>query len=110
PAPLLVELFRKGKRILHALDVTARAGIAVPVPGAAHAAACFEYLHAETQPAQPMQHVHAGKACADDDGVKMGSSFCGTHACGFGGHYFVPPVFPDFGGIMPRTSQKSTMK
>src|SRR6185312_6519714 len=45
PAPLLVELFREGKRILHALDVTARAGIAVPVPGAAHAAACFEYLH-----------------------------------------------------------------
>src|SRR4029077_9833958 len=35
PIPLLVELFGERERILHAFDVATRAGIAVPVPGAA---------------------------------------------------------------------------
>jgi hypothetical protein len=43
-----------------------------------------------------MQHVHAGKAGTDDDGVKMGCCFSGAHFLGFGGHRFFPFAFPHF--------------
>jgi hypothetical protein len=43
-----------------------------------------------------MQHVHAGKAGTDDDGVKMGCGFSGAHSLGFGGHRFFPFAFPHF--------------
>src|SRR3546814_4374563 len=39
PVPLLLQVLGEGIRILHALHVAARAGIAVPVPGAADVAA-----------------------------------------------------------------------
>ena len=70
PVPFLVQLLREGERILHALDVAARARIPVPVPGAADAAAGLEHPRRKAEPAQPMQHVHPGKTRADDDGVE----------------------------------------
>src|SRR5262249_10533178 len=60
---------REGIGILHALNVAARAGIAIPVPGAADAAALLKDPCRHAEPVQPVQHVHAGKACADHDNV-----------------------------------------
>ena len=88
PVPFLVQLLREREGILQALDVAAGAGIAVPVPGAANAAAGFENPCGEAEPAQPVQHVQAGKARADHDGVKLsrfGMTRCTrlSHACPF---------------------------
>jgi hypothetical protein len=41
PAPFLLQLLGKRIGIIHALDVAARAGIAIPVPGSADTAARF---------------------------------------------------------------------
>src|SRR5262249_32792032 len=69
PAPFLLQLVRERIGILHALDVAARAGIAVPVPGASDARTLLEDTGRKAKPAQPMQHVHAGKARADHDDI-----------------------------------------
>ncbi len=69
PLPLLLQLVRERIRILHAFDVAARAGIAVPVPGAADAGPLLEHPHRQAEGAQAMQQVHAGKTRADDDHV-----------------------------------------
>ncbi|MGY3080728.1 hypothetical protein ACVWZZ_007136 [Bradyrhizobium sp. LM6.10] len=69
PVPFLLELFRERIGILHALDVATRTGIAIPVPGAADAAALLVDSRRETEPAQTVQHVHAGETRADDDHV-----------------------------------------
>ena len=85
PAPFLVQLFREREGILQAFDIAARAWIAVPVPGAANAAAGLEHLCRKAEPSQTMQHVHAGKARADDDGVVHGSCF-GAACSAVGNH------------------------
>ena len=41
PFPLLLELLGKLVGVLHALDIAARARVAVPIPGAPHPARCF---------------------------------------------------------------------
>ena len=69
PVPFLLQLVGEGIGILHALDVAACAGIAVPVPGAADAPALLVDAHRKALPAQPVQHVHAAKARADHDDV-----------------------------------------
>src|ERR1700722_4813670 len=61
PAPLLLQFRRERVGILHALDVTARARIAVPVPGSAYTAAGLEYPRGDAKRAQPVQHIHAGE-------------------------------------------------
>ena len=75
PVPLLVELFGERERILHALDVATRAGIAVPVPGAADTPAGLIDPRGEAEPAKAVQHVHSGKAGADDDGIEGRADF-----------------------------------
>src|SRR6185312_6239447 len=75
PVPLLIQFLREGEGVLHALDVAARARIAIPVPGTADAAAGFKYPCLQAQSAQPVQHVHAGKSGADHDSVIAGSNF-----------------------------------
>ena len=72
PLPLLVQFLGEGIGILQALDIAARAGIAVPVPGAAYIAAGLEDPRREAELAQAVQHVHAGKARPDDHGVEVG--------------------------------------
>jgi hypothetical protein len=89
PFPVLLQRIGELVGILHALDVAPRTGIAVPVPGAADAAAGFQHGRLEAQPAQPMQQVHAREPGADDDGVMGGLGFC-RHAST---RSFVPNVF-----------------
>ena len=80
PLPLLLQLVGELVGVLHALDVAARARIAVPVPGAADAAAGLEHARREAHAAQPVQHVDAGEAGADDHRVKVGFMIPGVHA------------------------------
>src|SRR5271165_1075243 len=90
PVPFLLQLVGKGVGILHALDIAARAGIAVPVPGAADAAALLKDPHRETKAAQAVQHVHPGKARADHDDVVAFRAWL-THMAG--GHLNGAPRF-----------------
>src|SRR3954454_15481051 len=75
PVPLLVEFLREREGILHALDVAARAGITVPIPSAADAAAGLIDPRGEAEAAQAVQHVHAGKTGADNDRVEYRVGF-----------------------------------
>ena len=88
PVPFLVQFLREREGILQALDVASGAGIAIPVPRSANAAAGFVNPRRESEPSQPMQHVQAGKARADHDRVKLprfGMTRCTrlSHACPF---------------------------
>ena len=69
PLPFLQQLLRERIAIGIALRIEARAGIAIPVPGAADIGASLEYPHAKTLFAQPVELVQARHARADDDGV-----------------------------------------
>jgi hypothetical protein len=60
--PVLLQFLREAERILHALDVAAGTGIAVPVPGAAH----LEGAHGKA-----MQQIKAGEAGADYDDIDL---------------------------------------
>ena len=71
PLPFLLQLGRELVGILDALDVAARAGIAVPVPGAADALAGLEHPDPEALQAQPVQHVQAAEAGADDHCIEI---------------------------------------
>src|SRR5690606_8363009 len=71
PFPFLLQLVRELIRILHALDIAARARIAVPVPGAADPASGLEHPCREAEAAKPVQHVHAREPRADDDHVEV---------------------------------------
>ncbi len=80
PLPLLLQLLRPLVGVLEALHVAARAGVAVPEPGAADAAPGFEHEPGEPDAAQAMEHVEAGEAGAHDHGVAP------LGRCGGGGH------------------------
>ena len=69
PLPLLEDLVVEGVAVRPALRVEARAGVAVPVPGAADIAASLEDTYGEAERAQAVELVHPGDAGADDDGV-----------------------------------------
>src|SRR5262249_12635602 len=58
-------------RIVHALDVTARARIAVPVPRASDAAGRLVDARGQTESAQSMEHVESRESGADDDRVEL---------------------------------------
>src|SRR3979490_699292 len=93
PVPFLLQLLRERIGILHAFDIAACAGIAVPVPGAADIAALLVDPDRQSQPAQFMQHVHSGKTRADHDDI-VGLSACGVAFAGNGwqgGHVFALP-------------------
>ena len=74
PVPFLLELVRELVGILHALDVAARARVAVPVPGAADAAAGLEHARRQADRPRPVQHVHPGEPGADDHQVQIAIS------------------------------------
>ena len=69
PLPLAQDLVGEGVAVGPALGIEPRPGVAVPVPGAAHAVAGLEHPHAQAEPAQPVELVHAGDPGADDDDV-----------------------------------------
>jgi hypothetical protein len=69
PVPFLLQFVGERIGILHAFDIAARAGIPVPIPGAADIAALLVNPHRQSEPPQPVQHVHPGKAGADHDDI-----------------------------------------
>src|SRR5450631_1567221 len=71
PLPLGLELRIETIGVVDALDVAARAGITVPVPGAADIIGTLEQLCRQAETAQTMQQVQPGKAGAHDDGVEL---------------------------------------
>ena len=70
PRPLLLELARPRVRVRHALDVAARAGVAVPEPGSADAGRLIDHEHRKSCLAQPVQEVQPGDAGTHDDRVE----------------------------------------
>src|SRR4051812_34280812 len=71
PFPILLEFFREGIRVGKAMNVTACARIAVPVPGTARPVSGFEAFYAIASLAQPMKHVHAGKTGTNDNDIML---------------------------------------
>src|SRR5579859_5770968 len=69
PRPCLVQLRIEGVAVVDGLDVAARAGIAVPVPGAADITGLLQHDCRKTGLAQAMQEIEAGKAGAYDRDV-----------------------------------------
>ena len=69
PVPFLLQILVERIGILHAFDIAARTGIAVPVPGPAHIVAAFEHSRGKTKLAQAFEEIQPGKAGADDNGV-----------------------------------------
>src|SRR6185295_12933153 len=68
PVPFVQKLAREGVAVGPALRIEARAGIAVPVPGAAEVAAGLEHGGLDAEVEQALDLVDAGDARADDDG------------------------------------------
>ena len=75
PVPLLFKLVAEPVGVVDALDVTAGAGVAVPVPRAADTGSGFEHPHGEAGLAETVEHVHAGEAGADHDCVPHVGAF-----------------------------------
>ncbi len=75
PIPLLQQFRRKGVAVGPAFGIEARAGIAVPVPGAADPGAALERAHPEPEFAQLIELIEAGNAGADDDSVEIQGCF-----------------------------------
>src|SRR6185503_5911806 len=69
PLPLLQQFLGEGIAVGPALRIEARAGIAVPVPGAADVGAGLEDLYAKAEAAQAMELIEARHAGADDDDI-----------------------------------------
>src|SRR3984957_5918400 len=78
PFPLLQELLVPGEAVNVGVGVAPRAGVAVPVPGAAYRFPGFIDSHLQSQfVPQRLQHVEAGKTRANHDSVKVLN--CATH-------------------------------
>ena len=69
PVPFRHQLLGKGVAIGPAFGIETRAGITVPVPGAADVRAGLEDPCGQAQFAQAVEHIHAGNPGADDDRV-----------------------------------------
>src|SRR5437762_5993903 len=69
PVPFRHQLLGKGVAVGPAFGIETRAGVTVPVPGAADVRATLEHPCGHAQFAQAVEHIHAGNPGADDDGV-----------------------------------------
>ena len=106
PVPLLQQLVGESVAVGVALGVEARAGIAVPVPGAADVGPRFEHAHRKSQLPQPVKLVNAGDARADDDRV-VARRLAVPARCAIGlrrRHILAPRLHPRLRGIIVRTS------
>ena len=80
PAPFLEQLLREREAVDVALGVAAGAGVAVPVPGAADAAAGFVDLDGEAHHVpQTPQHPHAREAGSDYYGIEVSAILQASH-------------------------------
>jgi hypothetical protein len=78
PFPVLQKLLVPGEAINVGVGIATRSGVAVPVPGAANGLTFFINPHLQSQfVPQRLQHMHAGKTCADHNGIKVLS--CASH-------------------------------
>src|SRR5271168_2225269 len=71
PVPFVQQFLREGIAVGPAFRIETRAGITVPVPGAANTGAGLEHAHLEPQFAQLAELIEAGNAGANDDGVEI---------------------------------------
>src|SRR5690606_3064246 len=81
PLPLLLQLAGEGVGVVGALHVAPGAGVAVPVPRAAHAVALLDDGHGHPLLAQAMEEVEAGEPGADDDDVQLAHRAHRSPAC-----------------------------
>ena len=92
PAPFLQQLIGKGIAVGIAFGIKPRAGVAVPIPGAAQIAAGFEHLDAIAKLPQAIQLIQAGNAGADDDDIGLGQGRAG--ACRHASPHFIHRIHP----------------
>jgi hypothetical protein len=71
PFPRALEFRVEGVAVIDGLNVAARAGIPVPVPGAADVIGLVDRYRREAGLAQPMQKIEAGKARAHHRDVNL---------------------------------------
>src|SRR5437016_13386856 len=69
PVPFRHQLLGKGVAIGPAFGIETRAGVTVPIPGAADVRSGLEDPCGHAQFAQAVEHIHAGNPGADDDSV-----------------------------------------
>ena len=69
PVPLLLELLVEAVRVLEALNVDARVGIAVVVPSAAYAVRRLDDESLQAGPPGPVRHMEAAKARPHDQEI-----------------------------------------
>src|SRR5262249_23488820 len=69
-------------RVVDALDVAARPGVAVPVPGAADVVGALDHLRPKPKCAQMKQHVQAGEPSAHDHDVEVWRVGARGRGCG----------------------------
>jgi hypothetical protein len=96
PGPDLVEFRIERVAVVDGLDIAARAGIAVPVPGAADVAGFVETNGREAGLAQAMEKLEAGKSGTDHGNIDLLG--CSTRRAGLtrGDHcvrHGIPPVY-----------------
>jgi hypothetical protein len=87
--PFLLQVRQERVRVVHALRITPGPRIAIPVPGPADAAACFETPHRHALFAEQVQHVEPGETGADHDRVRnhrraISDGSCATWLFGHG--------------------------
>src|SRR5882672_3000130 len=99
PFPRALQLRIEGVAVVDGLNVATRAGIAVPVPGAADIASLFQYHRGEACLAQPMQEIQAGKAGTDNNHVdvdllrRTATGFSRRRCCDRCVWHATPPVY-----------------
>ena len=69
PHPLLLDLVGEAVRVLDALDIAARAGVAVEQPCAADILGLLQHLDPHTEFAQTVQHVEPREPGPDDEHI-----------------------------------------
>ena len=79
PVPFLLQFLAEGIGVVQALHVAARAGVAVPVPGAAHAVAGLQHLYRQAHAQGAMKLVEPGKAGAHDHQVYLAGARIRRH-------------------------------
>ena len=71
PRPFLLQLIGERIGILKALDVAARARIAVPEPRPANVAPGFQHLDLQSQLSELVERIQSGESRAHHDGIKL---------------------------------------
>ena len=71
PVPFLQQFLRPRIAVGFTLGIEAAAGVAVPIPGAAHAAAILVAAHREPELPETVQLIQAGHPGTNDNRVKL---------------------------------------